>query len=56
MVESVPVSNRITIVNSKERYANGHIKPDAAAGDLLAFAQALNGLQYNAPADAFLQT
>lgn len=53
MVTAIPVSARITIYNGKERYSNGNIKADAQADDLLDFAEALNDLQYNGPADKF---
>ena len=56
MVESVPVLSRITIVNGVKRYVNGNIDPNAPNGNVLAFAQALNSLQYGAPADAFIKT
>ena len=56
MINSIPVSARITIVNGKERYTNSSVRPSAPDSDLLAFARALNSLQLNRPADKFVKT
>ena len=54
MVNSIPVSAKLTVVNGKERYTNSHVKTAAGPDSLLAFGKALNSLQYNAPADKFV--
>jgi len=56
MITSVPVQNRITVINTQGRYTNNNLKPDAGDADILKFARAVNTVQYLAPAERFVKT
>ena len=56
MVTAIPVSNKISLVNGKERYTNSSVSAAAGNDDILSFALALNLLQYNAPAEKIVKS
>jgi len=56
LITSIPVQNRITIVNTQGRYTNSHLKHDAADADILRFAKAVNTLHYHTPAERFIKS
>jgi len=56
MVESIPVRNSITIVNTEGRYTNSNLRHDAPDANILYFAKAVNSLQYSAPAERFAKS
>ena len=56
MVTAIPVSASVSVINGKTRYTNNNIKASATNENVLAFAGALNSLQYLNPADRYEKT